>query len=332
MLELLDLDKQLSKPDYSARMEKLQESLRRLQYAAQQAQIPIIVCLEGWNGCGRGEIVKKLSEKLDPRLCRFRRGAAPTPLEQRYHFLWRYQIALPNDGEMTVFDHSWYGRVLVERCDRLVKKKLWRQAYQQINEFERWLTDDGQVLVKFWLHVSKAEQRRRFRAFKLDPLLRVKLTKEYRRQHRRYGRWLRAVEEMLQKTGSANAPWTVIEAHDLRWPRVRVFETLIKCIEEALERRSAHPEAVSRSAAAIAALQAASRQARLAAGSEQTVAPQPVTRKPVARKRKRRRAAPAAPASPRKAKADRARPPLKVVPPRMPENQPPIPPAEVTSA
>ena len=138
----------------------------------------MIVCLEGWNACGRGEIFKKLAEKLDPRLCQFRRSVAPTPLEQRYHVLWRYQVALPNDGEMTVFDHSWYGRVLVERCDRLVKKKVWRAAYQQINEFERWLADDGQVVVKFWLHMSKAEQRRRFRAYKRDPLLRVKLTKE----------------------------------------------------------------------------------------------------------------------------------------------------------
>ena len=338
MLELLDLDKHLSKADYSARMAKLQESLRRLQYAAQQAHIPVTLCLEGWNGCRRGEIVKKLAEKIDPRLCRFYRGVAPTPLEQRYHFLWRYQVALPNDGEMTVFDHSWYGRVLVERCDRLIKKKIWRAAYQQINEFERWLTDDGQVLVKFWLQLSKIEQRRRFRAFKRDPLLAVKLTKEYRRQHRQYGRWLKAVEEMLQKTSTAHAPWTVVEAHDLRWTRVRIFEALIKSIEEALERRRAHPTAVSRSAAAVAAL-GKPPVAKTAARSEVRPAAKPAPKsatkrspkratKPAARKRARPR-----PAPPRKATAPVAQPRLTPHEPLNASEIPPeLPPAEVTSA
>ncbi|NDQ58187.1 MAG: hypothetical protein GZ088_14045 [Acidipila sp.] len=256
MLELLDLDKKVTKPVYSARMEKLQASLRGLQYAAQQAQIPVAVCIEGWSACGRDEVVKKLSEKLDPRLCRFRTFVAPSSLERRYHFLWRYQMALPNDGEMTVYDHSWYSRVLVERCERLTKKKAWRAAFEQMNEFERWLTDDGQVILKFWLHISKAEQRRRFRAYKNDPVRRARLTKEYRRQHRQYPRWLKAVEEMLQKTGTAHAPWTVVEAHDLRWARIRVFETIIKSIEDALKHRRAHPEAVSRSAAAVAASRA----------------------------------------------------------------------------
>jgi hypothetical protein len=163
-------------------------------------------------------------------------------------------VELPNDGEMTVYDHSWYGRVLVERCEHLIKKKLWRAAYEQMNELERWLTADGQVVIKFWLHISREEQRRRFRAYKRDPVLRAKVTKEYRRQHRRYARWLTAVEEMLQKTATTNAPWTVIEAHDLRWARVRVFETMIQKIEEMLEYRRRHPDAVSRNAQAIATL------------------------------------------------------------------------------
>ncbi len=285
MLELLDLDKKLTKLAYSRRMDALQERLRQLQYAAQQAQIPVTVCLEGWDGCGRGEVVKKLAEKLDPRLFRIRRMVAPTALEQRYHFLWRYQIELPNDGEMVVFDHSWYGRVLVERCDRLVKKKVWRPAYQQINEFERWLADDGQVVIKLWMHISKQEQRQRFRAWKRDALLRVKLTKEYRQQHRHSGRWLKAVEEMLEKTSTSYAPWTAIEAHDLRWARVRIFETLVKRVEQALEDRRARPNAVSRTAAAAAALaetpvgrreKAATRPARLARRRKRPAPKRPV--------------------------------------------------------
>ncbi len=253
MLETLNLKKSLSKPAYSKRIRELQEKLRRLQYAAQEAELPIIVCLEGMDTSGRGQVIKKLTERLDPRLYRIYPGRPPSPLEQRYHFLWRYQILLPNDGEMALFDHSWYGRVLVERCDKLAKKKVWRQAYPQINEFERWLVDDKQVLVKFWLHISKKEQRERFRECLADPMLRWKITKEYKRHHRQYNRWVKAVEEMLARTSTAHAPWTVVAANDLRWARVRVFETLVERIEEAVARRRTQPAAVSRTIAAAAA-------------------------------------------------------------------------------
>ncbi len=253
MLETLNLKKSLSKPAYSKRIRELQEKLRRLQYAAQEAELPIIVCLEGMDTSGRGQVIKKLTERLDPRLYRIYPGRPPSPLEQRYHFLWRYQILLPNDGEMALFDHSWYGRVLVERCDKLVKKKVWRQAYPQINEFERWLVDDKQVLIKFWLHISKKEQSDRFREGLADPLLRWKITQEYKRHHRQYNRWVKAVEEMLARTSTAHAPWTVIAANDLRWARVRVFETLVERIEEAVARRRTQPAAVSRTTAAATA-------------------------------------------------------------------------------
>jgi polyphosphate kinase 2 (PPK2 family) len=234
-------------------MPVLQEQLRSLQYKVQAAEVPVVICLEGWDCAGKGRVISKLLEKLDPRLFRVISGSAPSPLEQRYHFLWRYQIKLPEDGHMVVFDHSWYGRVLVERCDKLTKKKEWRAAYEQISQFERWLTDDAQVLIKFWLHISKKEQKKRYRETLADPLLRWKITKEYKRHHGDYGKWVKAVEEMLAKTDSANAPWTIIEANDLRWARVRVFETLIARIEDALSRRQALPAAVSRSAAAAAA-------------------------------------------------------------------------------
>ncbi len=121
MLETLDLKKKLSRAAFRTKISELQERLRQLQYEAQKAEIPVIVCLEGWDCAGKGRVIKKLVERLDPRLFRVHHGSAPTPLEARYHFLWRYQTKLPNDGEMAVFDHSWYGRVLVERCDKLAK-------------------------------------------------------------------------------------------------------------------------------------------------------------------------------------------------------------------
>jgi AMP-polyphosphate phosphotransferase len=239
MLETVDLKKNLSKTAYAKQMPVLQEKLRKLQYEAKEKGVAVTICLEGWDLGGKGHLIKKLTEKLDPRLFRIRPGSPPSPLEQRYHFLWRYQMALPNSGEMTLFDHSWYGRLLVERCDKLTKKKHWRESYQQINEFERWLTDDRQVLLKFWVHISKSEQKRRFREALNDPLLRWKITKEYRRHHRQYNRWVDAVEEMLAKTDSPNAPWTVIEANDLRWARVRFLRAIVDAIEAEIGRRQA---------------------------------------------------------------------------------------------
>ncbi len=257
MLETLDLKKKLSRTAYQTKIDELQERLRRLQYEAQQAELPVIVCLEGWDCAGKGRVIKRLVERLDPRLFRVYYGSAPTPLEQRHHFLWRYQTKLPNDGEMAVFDHSWYGRVLVERCDKLVKKKIWRGAFEQINQFERWLDDDGQVLIKFWMHISKKEQKKRFRETRRDPLLSWKVTKEYERHHKQYERWVEAVEEMVARTSTPYAPWTLIEADDGRWARVKVFETIVGRIEQVLARRKRQPEAVSRSTAAAAATKSA---------------------------------------------------------------------------
>ena len=128
MLETVDLKKTLSKSAYSKRMAELQEKLRGLQYAVHEAEVPVVICLEGWDTAGKGRVIKKLTEKLDPRLFRVYPGRQPSPLERRYHFLWRYEMKLPNDGEIVVYDHSWYGRVLVERCDKIVPKKVWREG------------------------------------------------------------------------------------------------------------------------------------------------------------------------------------------------------------
>ncbi|HUJ39118.1 MAG TPA: hypothetical protein VLW54_01120 [Candidatus Acidoferrales bacterium] len=235
MLDELDLSLKLSKSAAAPRLKSLQSRLRLLQYAIQEANVPIIICLEGWNACGRGEVIKKLSGLLDPRLYQVNRGRPPSPLELRHHFLWRYQLELPRKGEMVIFDHSWYSRVLEDRCDRLVKKKIWRQAYSQINEFERWLVDDGAVLIKFWLHISRKEQRRRYRAYRKDALLRWKVTREYWRQQEHHHRWLKAAEEMISRCGTAYAPWTLVAAEDAHWARVCALETVVARMEGALK-------------------------------------------------------------------------------------------------
>ena len=143
--------------------------------------------------------------------------------------------------------------MLVERVEKFVGKKTWRLAYEQINEFERWLTDDGQVLVKLFFHISQKEQRRRLEKMEHDRLERWKVEKEDWRRNKRYDSWVEAIEEMLAKTDTPQCPWTVVEASDARWTRVKVFETLVRHMEEALARRQQAPAAVSRSQLAVAA-------------------------------------------------------------------------------
>jgi len=238
LLKDLNLKKSLSKSAYQKAMPELQERIRKLQYAAKAANLTTIVCLEGWDAAGKGRVVRKLTRRLDPRLFRVYSGTPPTPLEQRYHFLHRYQLVLPNYGDMVVFDHGWYRHVLEDRCDQAIRKSEWLTAYQQINEFERWLADDHQLVIKFWMHISKKKQKQRFKKYLADPDLAWRVTKDYRRHHRSYDKWVPAVEEMLAKTESSYAPWTLVEANDQRWALVRIFEVLAQRIEGELDRRS----------------------------------------------------------------------------------------------
>jgi polyphosphate kinase 2 (PPK2 family) len=246
VLESVDLDAALTKDEYQAVFPDLQDRLRRLQYTLLEAEVPMIIVFEGWDAAGKGTNIRHLTERLDPRAFRAWPGSPPSEMEQRYHFLWRYQTRLPEDGHMALFDHSWYGRVLVDRVEEWVKPKQWRGAFAQINELERWLTDDGQVLVKFWFHISQKEQKRRLEKMEEDKATRWQVQKEDWKRNRRYDVWLDAVEDMLARTDTPHAPWTIVEATDERWTRVKVFRTLVERMEDALKHREDAPAAVSR--------------------------------------------------------------------------------------
>jgi polyphosphate kinase 2 (PPK2 family) len=250
MLETVDLSRKLSRIEYLREFPPLQERLRQLQYALKEAEVPTVVLFEGWDAAGKGSVIQRLTEKLDPRAFRAWPGSPPSELEQRYHWLWRYQVRLPEDGHIALFDHSWYGRVLVERVEKVVRKKVWRQAYDQINELERWLVDDGQVLVKLFFHISRKEQRRRLEKMERDAAERWKVSSEDWRRNRRYDRWLEATEVMLSRTDTASCPWTVVEATDARFTRVKVFRAIVEAMEKGLRRRAQAPAAVSRTVAA----------------------------------------------------------------------------------
>lgn len=246
MLESVDLSRSLPRSRYQRVFPPLQERLRKLQYALKDAQIPSLVVFEGWDAAGKSTMIQRLTEHLDPRGFRHVPSAPPSELEQRYHFLWRYQMRLPEDGQIAFFDHSWYGRVLVERVEKLTPKRQWKLGYEQINAFERWLADDGQLVVKFFLHLSKQEQKRRLRRMEDDPVEHWKVQKQDWRRNRRYDAWLEASEDMLAKTHTAHAPWTVVAATDFRFLRHAVFETLVARMEDALARRKAKPTPVAR--------------------------------------------------------------------------------------
>ena len=199
---------------------------------------PVCVVFEGWDAAGKGGAIKRLVAPLDPRHVRVAQFSAPTYDEKRHHFLWRFWPALPGWGGMAVLDRSWYGRVLVERVEGYATEEQWRRAYREIVEFERTLADEGMIMVKFWLHLSHAEQLRRFKARERDPLKAWKLTAEDWRNREKRRQYEVAVEEMLHRTDHPAARWLLVEAEDKRWARVKVAESVVAAIEAGMAERN----------------------------------------------------------------------------------------------
>jgi polyphosphate kinase 2 (PPK2 family) len=235
MLEKVDLSRALTKEEAEPKLKKLQERLRILQQAALNAPLAVTLVLEGWDSAGKGTLVGKLVERLDPRGFKVRSTHAALEEELYRPWLWRFWMKLPAYGEIVVFDRSWYGRVGIERVEKLARKDEVERAFQEINDFERALTDDGQVLVKCFLHITKKEQRRRFDKAEDDFKTRWKIQPEDWRRHGQYAEYHRVYEEMLERTSTTDAPWTVIEAMDKRWATVAVFTRLVEAMEKQLK-------------------------------------------------------------------------------------------------
>jgi polyphosphate kinase 2 (PPK2 family) len=242
-LSRVDLSAKLSKKDSVDRLEAAQQRLLRLrlmlggQLGEHKIGPPLCVLFEGWDASGKGGAIKRLVAPLDPRHVRVSQFAAPTYDEKRHHFLQRFWAVLPGWGGMTVLDRSWYGRVLVERVERFATEEQWMRAYAEIVEFERTLTAEGTMLVKFWMHVSPEEQLRRFRDRAEDPLRSWKLTDEDWRNRDRRADYEAAVEDMLKKTHKQRARWHVIAGDDKRYARVAVVEQVCHVVEGHLTKR-----------------------------------------------------------------------------------------------
>ncbi|HKH64155.1 MAG TPA: UDP-galactose-lipid carrier transferase [Solirubrobacterales bacterium] len=241
-LDEVDLTQKLSRDEEAEGLKELGERLAQLRLTLGgligecRLGPPLVVVFEGWDASGKGGAIKRLVAPLDPRHVRVSQFAAPTKDEKRHHFLGRFWPALPGWGGMTVFDRSWYGRVLVERVEGFAEEDEWRRGYEEINSFEKTLADEGSIIVKFWLHVSADEQLKRFKARAADPLKSWKLTDEDWRNREKLPQYAEAVEEMLEQTDRPCARWRVIPAESKRFARVEVMRLVIEEIEAGMRR------------------------------------------------------------------------------------------------
>jgi polyphosphate kinase 2 (PPK2 family) len=234
VLENVDLGKRLSEKQYWKRIARQQLRLRQLHFRLYEEQRPVLALFEGWDAAGKGGAIKRVTETLEPRGYTVSSFAAPRGEEKAHHYLWRFWRALPRAGHLGIFDRSYYGRVLVERVEGLLSEDEWRRAYREINELEAHQASYGMVIVKFWLHIGKDEQLRRFKDRERDPFRSYKLTAEDWRNRAKWEAYKDAVEDMLARTSTAYAPWTIVEANDKFHARVKVVKTLADAIEKAL--------------------------------------------------------------------------------------------------
>ncbi|HKM80971.1 MAG TPA: polyphosphate:AMP phosphotransferase [Candidatus Acidoferrum sp.] len=231
MLQNIDLSRTFDKASFKAQKTEADLKLGDLQRTAKSLEIPTIILFEGWSASGKGTLINELILPLDPRGFTVYSARRPTEEEAFYPFLWRFWKRTPTRGRIAIFDRSWNRRVIVDRIEEPLKGQRLRQAFEDIRSFERQLTDEGTVIVKFFLHISKTEQERRFDNLRANGATAWRVTKDDIRQHERYAEYLAATEEMLTETDTDFAAWTIVEAHDRRFATLKIFATVIDTLE-----------------------------------------------------------------------------------------------------
>jgi polyphosphate kinase 2 (PPK2 family) len=230
MLEYVDLKQSVPKDEYKQRLQPLQERLYSLQGQIFEKHIPVAIVFEGWAAAGKGTSLNTLAARLDPRGFRVVPIVPPRTIELAYPWMWRYWLRIPAAGQMVGYDTSWYRRVLIERLTRAVKRRQWEAAYDDIRDFESQLAADGTVILKFWLHISKKEQKRRFKKLLASKLTAWQVTPEDEAQHDDYNKYRQAVEDMLARTEAPHAPWTIVAATDRYYTRLKIIETIVQSL------------------------------------------------------------------------------------------------------
>ncbi|MBU5434679.1 polyphosphate:AMP phosphotransferase [Pseudoflavonifractor sp. MSJ-37] len=228
------LDKTLPGDKYEEQLKKCRKKLAALHNELYRKKVPVVIVFEGQDAAGKGGTIKRLASALDPRGYEVLPIASPSPEELSRHYLWRFWTRLPKTGHIAIFDRSWYGRVMVERLEGFCSEAAWKRAYDEIDEFERELTEAGTVVVKFWLQIDKDTQLARFQARQDDPEKRWKITDEDWRNREKWDEYQAAVDEMLAKTSTEYAPWHILESVDKRWARIQAMKIVIEAIQKAL--------------------------------------------------------------------------------------------------
>jgi polyphosphate kinase 2 (PPK2 family) len=233
-LAAVDLTKKLGKEKYEEQLERWQGKLHRAADKAMEREIGTVLVFEGWDAAGKGGVIRRLCAAIHPAAYRVITVAAPSDEERAHPYLWRFGRQLPRDGHLAVFDRSWYGRVLVERVEGFASEAQWRRAYGEINTFESMMAEHGVVLAKFWLHIDRDEQLRRFEDRRKTPFKQYKITDEDWRNRERWDDYERAVNEMVARTDTEHAPWVIVPANDKRYARVHVIKTVCRLLRAAV--------------------------------------------------------------------------------------------------
>lgn len=232
VLSGIDLRKSLTKEEYKRRIDALQKRLESLHSEVYRLRIPVVLGFEGWDAGGKGGAIKRLTSHLDPRGYKVNPTASPNDIEKVHHYLWRFWNNVPKAGHIAIFDRTWYGRVMVERIEGFCTEAEWRRAYQEINEMESHMANAGAIVLKFWLHIDKDEQERRFKERQENPDKQWKITDEDWRNREKWDLYEEAVNEMLVRTSTTYAPWIVVEGNCKYHARVKVLETVVDAMEE----------------------------------------------------------------------------------------------------
>ncbi len=235
ILSKADLSLSYTREEYKEKLDKLQKKMEKLHGELYRRRIPVVLGFEGWDAGGKGGAIKRLTERMDPRGYVVNPTASPNDIEKAHHYLWRFWRAMPKDGHVAIFDRTWYGRVMVERIEGFCTTEEWKRAYKEINDMEKDLHDAGAIVIKFWMHIDKDEQERRFTERQQNPEKQWKITDEDWRNREKWDLYEDAVNEMLMRTSTDYAPWVVVEGNNKYYARVKVLKTVVDAIEKRLK-------------------------------------------------------------------------------------------------
>jgi len=235
VLDAVDLGGKLEDKAYKVELQKWQARLQLLTWEARKQKRSVVIVFEGWDAAGKGSTIRRLTQAMDARLYQVISVAAPTDEERAQHYLWRFWRHLPMAGYTTIYDRSWYGRVLVERVEKFTAQEDWQRGYTEINLFEQQLTEHGIILLKFWLHLSPEEQLRRFKEREQTPWKQHKITEEDWRNRDRWDDYKLVINDMVQHTSTAIAPWHLVPAEDKKFGRIDVLKTVCKTLKKAMK-------------------------------------------------------------------------------------------------